>query len=296
MNLKTKQTLAVLCSIGGAIGTVGTALLARKAAMKEINISKIHLPSKNITPFKDLNIKEKTVIIGKLYLPAIIVGTITIGSIVGSSVLSHKAQASIMSMAVIADQGWRKYKNQVKSTLGLPKHNDILTELSKKMNNKNSIVQSGDGLELYYEESIGYFQAKPEDVMLAYSEMNEYMNTDKESMDDIYYDGVTLKLFLDLANGNKISSVSDDILDSWGWTKEYLNDINGNCWIHMSISNEVTEDGVMPYKIISWVEEPIFLLETTLDNIVIKDTKTDFEKNRIKIEDIKEFKKKVNNE
>ena len=30
-----------------------------------------------------------------------------------------------MSMAVIADQGWRKYKNQVKSTLGLDKHEDI---------------------------------------------------------------------------------------------------------------------------------------------------------------------------
>ena len=30
MNLKTKQTLAVLCSIGGAIGTVGTALLLEK--------------------------------------------------------------------------------------------------------------------------------------------------------------------------------------------------------------------------------------------------------------------------
>lgn len=257
MNLKTKQTLAILFSIGGAIGTVGTALLARKATMKEIDIRK------NVKDFDQLSTKEKAIVLGKIYIPTAVTGMVTVGSIIGSSVMSHKAQASLMSMAVIADQGWRKYKNQVKSTLGLDKHEDILKGIAKKTltQDEKLKIENGDELELYFEENIGFFQAKPEDVMSAYAEINEFLNTDKGTFTNGLYNGITIGMFLALTNGKLVSSSKNTNLDDWGWSLDYLQDVTGNCWVHMIFSEEVTDDGVVPYKVISWVEEPIMILD-----------------------------------
>lgn len=256
MNLKTKQTLAILFSIGGAIGTVGTALLARKATMKEIDIRK------NLKDFDQLSTKEKAVVIGKIYIPTAAIGAVTVGSIIGSSVMSHKAQASLMSMAVLADQGWRKYKNQVKATLGLDSHADVLKGISKNAltNEQRSKLDDDESLELYFEETVGFFQAKPEDVMYAYATINEMMNTDLGTFSNGVYERPTIAKFLELANAKLVAgSKIDESLGSWGWTMDYLHDITGTCWIHMGFSNEVTDDGVVPYKVITWVEEPIFI-------------------------------------
>jgi len=257
VNLKTKQTLAILFSIGGAIGTVGTALLARKATMKEIDIRK------NIKDFDQLNTKEKTIVLGKIYIPTAVTGMVTVGSIIGSSVMSHKAQASLMSMAVIADQGWRKYKNQVKSTLGLDKHEDILKGIAKKTltQDEKLKIENGDGLELYFEENIGFFQAKPEDVMSAYAYINEFLNTDKGPFVYGSCDSVSIGMFLTLTNGKLVNPSENTNLDYLGWSLDYLKDVTGNCWVHMMFSEEVTEDGAVPYKVISWVEEPIIMLD-----------------------------------
>lgn len=257
MNLKTKQTLAILFSIGGAIGTVGTALLARKAAMKEIDIRK------NVKDFDQLSTKEKLIVLGKIYIPTAVTGMVTVGSIIGSGVISHKAQASLMSMAIMADRGWRKYKNQVKSTLGLDKHEDILKGIAKKtLTQDNKIkIKNDDGLELYFEENIGFFQAKPEDVMSAYAEINEILNTDKDTFINGSFDGVRMGMFLSLTNAKVINSTKNTNLDDWGWSLDYLQDTTGNCWVHMIFSDEVTDDGVIPFKVISWVEEPIMILD-----------------------------------
>ena len=54
------------------------------------------------------HLKKKIISMYKIYIPTGVVGVATIGSIVGSTIMSNRAQASIMSMAVIADQGWKK--------------------------------------------------------------------------------------------------------------------------------------------------------------------------------------------
>jgi hypothetical protein len=266
VNLKTKQTLAILFSIGGAIGTVGTAYLARKAAMKE---QKMRTPNGCIYPeiMPSTSKKEQVKKLLPVYAPTIGVGALTVGSIIGSSVMSHRAQASLMSMAVLADQGWRKYKNQVKSTLGLDTHQSLINGIAKKSLSKEDLqnIDDSNELELYFEENVGYFQAKPEDVMSAYAEINEFLNTDKGTFTNGEYDGVTIGMFLSLANARLISNVKEETLDEWGWTLEYLQEVTGNCWVHMKFTPEVTDDGVVPYKVISWIEDPIMMLDEDYD-------------------------------
>lgn len=259
MNLKTKQGLAILFSIGGAVGTAGTVLLARKAAMKE---QKMRTANGCIySEFYKMDKKERYAALLKLYLPTIVIGTATIGSIIGSTVMSHKAQASIMSMAVLADQGWRKYKHQVKSTLGIDTHENVLRGIAKsKIIPKEYTDDANDSRELYFEEVIGYFKAKPEDVAFAYAEINEMLNTDYRNQIVDVFDFVTLGTFVKLANAELIDKeVTNDILNSWGWTMDYLVEQYRWCWIHMDLVHERTDDGVVPFKVLSWIEDPIFL-------------------------------------
>jgi len=262
MNLKTKQSLAIIFSIGGSIGTIGTALLARKAARMEA-LYDFKGDNINKKPFK-----EQFNILLPLYLPAILVGTLTVGSIVGSTVMSHKAQASIMSMAVLADRGWKKYKNQVKSTLGLDVHDDILQGIAK--DRLKSIpkpnTDPNDVRELYYEETVGFFKADPADVAFAYAELNEILNTDYRNQLSETFDFVSIGKFLRLANADILDkTISDDALDMWGWTMDYLCDVHdGRSWIHIKFVDEKTDDNVVPYKVVTWVEEPILLDEKSL--------------------------------
>lgn len=260
MNIKTKQTLSILMGIGSVVGTIGTSLLIRKAAFKEESLRREidykHHHTDESYPSK----KEFTKSILGIYLPSIIVGGITVGSIIGSSIMSHKAQASLISMAALADQGWRKYKNQVKSTLGLDTHNNIIKNIAKT--NDPMLKQDlNDPRELYYEEHIGYFKAKPEDVNMAYAKINEFFNTEVVTMDQTT-EMLSIGDFLNLLNAELIDNkINKRSLYEWGWTLEYLLDGFGFAWIHMNIVDEPTDDGVMDIKVISWLEEPILLTD-----------------------------------
>jgi len=167
-----------------------------------------------------------------------------------------------MSMAVLADRGWKKYKHQVKSTLGIDSHNDILKSLAKN-DIKNKLVsfdKSDDGKELYYDEIAGYFKAKPEDIAYAYAEINEMLNTDYKNQKSEVFDFVTIGSFLRLANAELIDQTFNvNLLESWGWTMEYLSDLKLWLWIKMQILDEKTDDGQMSFKVISWDVDPIFL-------------------------------------
>lgn len=255
MELKTKQTLAVVFSIAGAVGTLGMVFLARKAAMKEVEVRNGNID------IQSMKTVDKLKVIAPLYIPTMAAGVITIGSIIGSTVMSHKAQASLMSIAVLADQGWKKYKHQVKSTLGLDTHKDILKGIAKKESKDISMIKRDekDTRELYYDEIVGYFQAKPDDVAFAYAEINEILNTDYRNQCYIY-DFVTIGTFLKLANAELVDkNVSKNILNTWGWTMDYLTENYGWCWIHMNITHESSDDGVIPISVISWVEDPILI-------------------------------------
>ena len=252
MKLKTKQGLSIGLSIIGAGGTIATALLVRESAKKEVN------DYESLLPFKKGNIKD----ILNIYKLPIVVGLATVSSIVASTILNRRAEASLMSVALMADQGWRKYKNQVKSTLGIDKHTDVLKGIAKdtlSKKQKDDIVLE-DRHELFYDEIIGYFQALPEDVAYAYAEINELMNTNHGTASNDVFEGVTLADFISAAKAKLISNPNNDlVLNSYGWSIDYLSEVHDDCWIHMGFSEEVTDDGIIPYKVINWAEEPILL-------------------------------------
>ena len=75
--------------------------------------------------------------------------------------------------------------------------------------------------------------------------------------------GVSIWQFLQLANARIIDTdIDKEYLETFGWTMDYLHDRFGNVWIHMKLIDEETIDDIepkIPYKVISWLEDPIML-------------------------------------
>lgn len=265
MDIKTKNVVSLLLSIAGAAGTIATAIVARKAAIKERTMFEIDHDAKRIDS-TSLSTKEKLVMIGPIYIPTIVVGAITIASILGSNLMSRRAQASMMSVAILADRGWKKYKHQVKSKLGISAHEDILSGIAKKQFVSDVKTVDNDSRELYFDEIAGFFKANPVDLAYAYAEINEMLNSEYRTQlrDDV--DFVTISRFLDLAKAELIDqkTISRTTLNTWGWSKEYLSELSeGWTWIRLTLIEEEAPsdaDEIMyPFKVLSWSVEPILL-------------------------------------
>lgn len=91
MQIKTKQKLAVILSLAGSAGTIATAILTRRAAKKEIEI----LNDLKKNPDEDISKKQIAKALFPIYILPGSVGVATIASIISSTIMSRKAEASL---------------------------------------------------------------------------------------------------------------------------------------------------------------------------------------------------------
>jgi len=247
MDIRQKQTLSICLSIFGALGTIVTAYLTRKAAFKEVDILRE-------SPPEDVKDKIKTVI--PIYIPAIIGGSVTIASIIGSIFLSRKVEASLAAVAILADQGWRKYKRQVKNMFGTDKHIDILKGVAKtdyEQVKKDIWKKPEDTRRLYHEEHVGYFLADPVKLAFSYADMNQRLHIEDFGETSFY---VLIYNFLQQADAELLNKDIKPEDLKWGWSYEYLGDQYSHAWIHMTLHEVKMDDGTICTEI-EWCEESI---------------------------------------
>lgn len=245
MHYKKRQAAAVALSIFGIVGTIGTAWLTRKATARE-------LKEFGSSGFSKKSKESSTKDILKIYAPVIVVGSATIASIISSAVLSRKTEASLISMALMADQGWRKYKYQVKKLIGDQAHTDILKGIAKEDSKSLPDDIPEDNRRLYFEEHVGFFLADPEALAYAYGDMNQRLQVEEVGVSSYYtmlYDFV------------KDFELLDKKLDKenlqWGWLSYDLNQKYGYAWVHWFLHEDEMPDGTK-YTVIEWGEELIF--------------------------------------
>ena len=106
---ETKKAMPIILSIIASAGTVGLAFLVAKETPKV---------KEKLDANKEANNLEKAKIIGKGYWPAILVGAATISSITASTIISKKAEASLIATSAVLSQGWNRYKYKIKELLG----------------------------------------------------------------------------------------------------------------------------------------------------------------------------------
>ena len=273
MEIKTKRTIAALLAVAGAVGTMATALLTRNAAKKEIEVqAKLQMEKK---PGEGLSKKQILKAYAPIYTTPVAVGAATVASIVSSTILSRRTEASLAAMALLADQGWRKYKYQIKNKLGLDKHTDILKGIGKKDLRKRFLNEPEDTRQLYFEDHIGFFKADPEKFALAYSDLNQRLQLEDYGHTSFY------TMLYNLTKAAEAEILNENIKPTdlrWGWSADYLKETCGYVWVHMDMFDTETESG-KKFKTIVWGEEP-FLDPGNFGETFLHDTEEDKERRK----------------
>jgi len=256
MTYKSQKFLSIMLGLFSAAGTVATAVLVAKETPKANEKIK-QLKSKKDAKYIDY-IKELT----PIYWPAGVVCLCTVASTTISSVLSLKAQASLIATSTMLSQGWNRYKNKVKDALGIRKESNITDMISadeyRKLQNKTN------GEELFYEEHIGFFTCKKEDLMAGLSDLNQRLHTPDPDPKGTFY-WTTLYF---LIKDSKAKVYKKELLEAskeMGWTTDYLCEVYDiSCmWVHPMFTNVVKKDtGEILYTKLSFFEDPIYLEES----------------------------------
>lgn len=257
MKISTQRGISTGLMALNALGVVGTFIFVAKEtpdAQKKINSAKE-------TKFSKL----KAFVSG--YKKSLIFASATIASGIGSRVLSSKTESGLLAGTAVLSTTLHKYKSKVKETLGIDADKSIVKELMKEDKTDISSTSPKEGQVLYFEEHIGYFYAKPEDVIYAYSEINK----DLSGNINWYLDGidskgyVTLIDFLNLCQGEPLSHTLDNSKLNFGWSPDYLSEYYENYWVNMDISEP--EDNFNGARIIYFVTDLVWNPEQWYDYI-----------------------------
>lgn len=256
MTYKTKRILSILLSVisaGGVIVTGYLVAIETPKAMKKIDELK--------SSKKDIKKIEYVKSLIPIYWPAIAVGTGTIGSVIGSQILSQKAEASLIATSTMLSQGWRRYKGKVKDIFGIDADKTITNLIASDDYSEKDIPHTKD---LFWEEHLGFFTCKKEDLMGAINDINQRLHTpDPDPEGTIYW--TTLYFFVKDANAKVLDKTKLEASKEIGWTTDYLCEVYelGCMWVHPLFTRVIKkETGEVLFTKISFFEEPIFLEES----------------------------------
>lgn len=156
--LKLKKHSPNIMFGAGVVGVVATVVLASRATLKldaVLDVAKIDVArtdeARLVNPeaySEDDQQKDKAIIgvktavnIAKLYAPAILVGTASIGLLTGAHVSLNRRNASLTAAYVAVDTAFKKFENRVKEKYG----DDELRELKYGVESKEIYSETKEG-------------------------------------------------------------------------------------------------------------------------------------------------------
>lgn len=199
---------AILTGVA-ACGVVGTVIFAVKATPKALELI-------DEDPKQGLTAKEIVQVAWKPYIPAMVMGTVTIACIIGSNQISTRRNAALMSLYSIAETGLKEYQSKVVETIGENKERKIRDDIDKDRLEKNPvtnnhIVVTGNGDSMCYDVLSGrYFKSNIEKIRQKVNDYNRDLLTEMEAtLNDLYYElgleGVKM--------GNDVGYTSDNLCE-----------------------------------------------------------------------------------
>ena len=111
--LKSKDIAPMITMIVSIAGVIATTVLASKAGAKAENLLK-ELMDENPEP----TTLEKVKKVAPAYIPTAVTGALTIGSIIATTVLNTRSQASLTSSYALLNSGYHRYREHVKKIFG----------------------------------------------------------------------------------------------------------------------------------------------------------------------------------
>lgn len=181
----TDNSPAVLTGVGVA-GTVATAVLTGRATIQAV---RIHDENREIAVYPDapenLPLKETLKLVWPHYIPPVVVGTITVTSIIAANRVGTRRAAALAAAYTISERSFQEYREKVVERLGETKEQKVRDEIAQDQVDRNpvsnrEIIISNNGEQLFFESYTGrYFQSTMEDVKKAMNDTNYHMFRDQ---------------------------------------------------------------------------------------------------------------------
>lgn len=200
--LLNKNAPLILTGMGIA-GTVGTAVLAAKAAPKALEALNMEEVNRGLDAIKDgeeapnkLPLLDVVKISTPYYLPAILSGAATIGCIIGAQSINHRRQAAIMGAYSIAAGALEEYQDKVVAQLGEAKDRKVRDAIAQDKIEKNpdkdwdsKDIDMSNGQVRCFDTMTGrYFWSSMEEIKSAQNDVNAMIinGDDYASLNDFY--------------------------------------------------------------------------------------------------------------
>lgn len=171
----SKETPTILTALGVS-GLITTVILAVKATPKALwIIDKAYYESESNEP---LTRKEIIKLTWKCYVPATVIGGVTIACIVGSNHINLRRNAALVGLYTITAESLKDYQEKVIEEIGKNKELKLRDSLSQDKLNKNPVDESqiiitGTGESLFYDSLSGrYFRSDMESIRKKINDFN----------------------------------------------------------------------------------------------------------------------------
>lgn len=191
---KTIKANAPEILAGAAIaGVISTAYLAGKASYEASKIIKKHEKKNPPSAYRKERVLERAKLTWKLYIPAGLVGAVTIGAIVGSTKASSRRTAAAVTAYSLTERAFSEYKEKVVEELGKGKDRKIRDQIAQDRVNENppptEVVVLANGhvmcCELYTHR---YFRSDMETLRKAQNDINARVISQLYVTLDEFYD------------------------------------------------------------------------------------------------------------
>lgn len=234
-----KKNGSTILTCAGAVGVVGTAILAVKATPKALKVIEKAEDEKG----EKLTKTEVIMKAAPVYIPTILVGAGTVACIFGANVLNKTQQASMASAYALLDNSYKEYKKKVKDMLGEDGEAEIKSEIVKDHYKEYKPVKIDEEKELFYDYfSERYFEATLYDVLKAEAGLNRIIANECGAYLNEYYNLLGLE---ETIEGEELGW-SNGILEAMYWTN----------WVDFNHQKVEMEDG-MECTIITMMQEPV---------------------------------------
>lgn len=257
MNYKARRASSLILGLFSALGTVVTAILVAKETPKAMEKIK-EIKEKN----KDIKKIDYVKALIPIYWPAGLMCLGTMASTTVSQIISVKTEASLIATSTMLSQGWNRYKGKIKDVLGV-KGNELITNCIASNDYEKNQPKPNKTEMLFWEEHLGFFSCKKEDLIGAILDLNQRLHTPDPSPDGTLY-WTTLYFLIKDAKANVFDKTKLEASKEIGWTTDYLCEVYelGCMWVHPLYTRVIKkETGEVLFTKITFFEEPIFLEE-----------------------------------
>lgn len=219
-----KRSPEILIGFGIA-GMLTTTVLAVKATPKALILIE---EKKAEEQLESLTVKETIQTTWKCYIPAAVMGVMSITCLVGASSINLRRNAALATAYTLSETALREYKDKVIDTIGEKKEKLIRDSIAQDKLDRNpvstnEVIITEKGNTLCYDPfSSRYFKSDIEKLKRAENEINRQMLNDGYiSLNEFYYE-----------IGLKETRIGNDI----GWNAE-------KGLVTLSFSSQIADDG-----------------------------------------------------